>query len=1083
MAHVLERKTRAILAYLVVTQKLHHRRALWRLFLEETKNPAASFRWHLSRIRRQFGDNVLITDGDEVGVNTAVLTSDLFIFQEVMQQPESYSLGEIKTAVSHYAGDFLDDITLRNSPEFDLWVLGERARLQQLFERGCLYLAYQLIQNNQFDDALPVAQRLTQINPLLEEAHYLLIWLYATVGQPQTALTLFAQCQRLLAELAVEPSQKLVDLRTAISDNLPLPNLQTHRASALTPADRAFDPLFVGREAELQQVKDLIARPASHTVLVESAAGLGKTALIQQCLNQSRDPILKGNCYESTRSISYQPWLPILENQYEQLTRAQIQRIPAVWQSQLAKLLPHRFNAVNTSFDAPDQLYRAIAYLLLEVDQRSKIVFIEDLHWADAGSLELFKYLTAYHSSVTLFLFGSYRTEEIASDSSLLKLPSQANVTVVTLLPMTVSDIEKLVKHDLPLIQGDVAAFVQKIAEDTRGSPLFVKEILHELIGYDYLPDALPIPKSLQTITTHRLQRIPSSSRQVLEAIAILDHPAQFWVAQQISNRTEGETVLGIEDGLNWHLLVARPAAEFDFSHQLIRQVILGELGPIRRQRLHFRAADCFAGQRVPSATLVYHWERAGEAEKTAVYALKAGDEAVKKVAVDEAISFYEKARHHFLDDDTQNQYEATCRLVKLLSEASMLEKLPRYLEELENLAFELDQPKQLAETAVFRAQFHTVGSQFDAAQQAVDDGLAWAEAGGEMGFETELRLLQSTIFLNQGRYDLARPNIEAVLNWYQKQRNRQGQIKAIVSLSNILLNQGHQHEAIKLLNQAIKLSRQIKDPFAESKAISLLSHAHWNLGNYEEIERISQDGIALSEKIGDRSTSARFYNSLAGVYIHRFDYELAIDNYQKALTICEALNIVSGIAVYNNNIGATYMSLKDTKRAFAYLETAVESAKKANNPRLEALALYTLGHTYRMQANHSRAKEVFAEALEIRRQIGLAGQVYITLIQLVQTLLDLDDNTTVKEVFLETQAQFEVQKDELSQYSHRLFHFIAYQYFEREGNVKLLKEHIQQAYDLFQAHLAPLDEAGQTRALADENNQALISAWQKHLA
>ena len=655
---LLERKTRAILAYLAAAETTHSRRFLWELFCQTAKDPAGSLRWHLSRIRRVLSEDILHITPHEVALNTAVAQTDLNFFQQMFHDPTAQSSSALRQAFDHYRGPFLEDVSLKNTPDFDLWVLGERTRTQQLFEKGGVALINQTIAQQNYTRAIPLAHKLLQTDSLLEKAHHQLIWLYAQIGQRESALKQFEHCQTLLQqELAVDPSREILALQTAVRNNLPLPQLMP-KQSAVSEKEvvLATKTDFIGRQAERQQLQDSWSRMRQNgrtTVLVEAVAGGGKTRLVAQfcqTLELGAQAYI-GNCYQSTRTLPYQPWLTVLELWLERLDQKILTQIPLAWQGQLARLLPHLFSSTASTSEQQEHLFRAIAYLFFETRKATTILFIDDLQWADEASLQLFLFLSRYRirtASPTL-LIGSFRGEEVVDNLALQALLNDmerdAQVTRLALSPLTANEVDLLIEqlwpHKRPL--PHLAELKEKLLAETGGNPLFLTELLRELGQTAVLPEQLPIPPSLQALTTQRLQQLPTSSRQLLETLAILDRPIHFDMAQQISGRSEDETITAIEQGLRWHFLESRPSAQYDFSHDLIRQAILQQISKVRRQRLHHRAAATLVQHNQDAATLAYHWEMAGVPAQVATFALQAGDESLAQVAFQDAITFYQK--------------------------------------------------------------------------------------------------------------------------------------------------------------------------------------------------------------------------------------------------------------------------------------------------------------------------------------------------------------------------------------------------------------------------------------------------------
>src|SRR5215216_963983 len=104
----LDRKTRAILAYLAATGHPHTRQSLYSLFCQEALDPAGTLRWHLSRIRRQLRPEIIIVAKETVQFNLQVASVDCNMFQNVLdRQPINTDLEGLANVLDLYRGEFL----------------------------------------------------------------------------------------------------------------------------------------------------------------------------------------------------------------------------------------------------------------------------------------------------------------------------------------------------------------------------------------------------------------------------------------------------------------------------------------------------------------------------------------------------------------------------------------------------------------------------------------------------------------------------------------------------------------------------------------------------------------------------------------------------------------------------------------------------------------------------------------------------------------------------------------------------------------------------------------------------------------
>lgn len=1088
----LNRKTRAILAYLAATGVSYSRRTLWELFCQTAKDPAGSLRWHLSRIRRQLDAGILHVTAQEVTFNTAVAHTDLATFQETLSDPSGQPTEALAKAIDLYRGPFLDNLDLRHAPEFDLWLLAERTRIQQLYEKGGMVLVGHHIQQRQYHEAVSRAQALLQTNSLLETVHKQLVWLYAQTGQRDSALEQYERCRLLLQqELAVEPAPEMQALHTAVRHNQPLPPVV--EASLPVPEMSSILPTksdFVGRETELQQLRaswQNVRQTGGGTILIEAVAGGGKTRLVQEFFHTlpPGHASLRGNCYESTRTIPYQPWLAILETWLAHLKADEISQLAPPWRAQLGRLLPHVFLVTNGVPEQQEHLFRAVAELLLATRNTPPFLLVEDLQWADEASLQLFLFLAQYirRTQSPALLLGTFRSEEVADNAALQTLLHDAwrdgkLARRLVLPPLAAGEVRVLIdllRPDLPQ-DAPLTAIKNRLLAETGGNPLFITEILRELAQTADLPTLLPIPPSLQELTNRRLRRLPASSRQVLETLAVLDRPSPFELAQQISGRSEEETIHAIELGLRWHFLEPHQAGQYGFSHDLIGSAVRRQLSQIRRQRLHNRVANALTQRGADAAILAHHWGMAGNQEQEIHFALLAGEQALNRAAFGDAIHLFQKALAALPPAEKRRRFQATLGIVKAMEATSNVLELPKKLAALADLAEKIAAPAYRAESAQYQANFALVQGELDRAMEITTQGLEWAVAAGDKQREAGLLHVAGKAFRDQGEYATAQTYAERMLALYRATADKKGEVAALGLLGQLHEFQGQHLEASTVLKQALSLSRQLSDPFSTNRIVGILGGTLWNLGEFDEARAIMGDGLAVSREIGDKASEARHHNNLGGLATAVEDYETAVAHYRQALQIAESLQFSQGMALYYNNIGGAYVGLKDKDNALRHLEKAIAIAREAGLPRIEGAAYYTRGCAYRGKDNQAARLEL-EKSLTLRRELGEDFRLLLTLIELAEVCADLQDFDAVKAHLLDAIHLLESLHDQVPQFVHQKYHFAAYRLHTARQDHAAARNHLKQAHAALQQRFSEVDTATRQRLARLPQESAILAA------
>ncbi len=211
--------------------------------------------------------------------------------------------------------------------------------------------------------------------------------------------------------------------------------------------------------------------------------------------------------------------------------------------------------------------------------------------------------------------------------------------------------ILRLLRH----LDSDVRsaeAVAGRLRQATGGNPFFLMETLRALIeAGQQLEDLaaleeLPVPDTVREAVAVRLGRLTPMARQVLEAGAVLGASFAFDVVRQTAGRGEMETVDGLDELVGRQVLVEQ-ADRYQFHHEIIRAAVYSGLGYGRRWLLHRRAGEALeklCGDRTEEIAavapqLARHFEEAGIAEKAVDYLLKAGHNAVRLSAYEEAIA------------------------------------------------------------------------------------------------------------------------------------------------------------------------------------------------------------------------------------------------------------------------------------------------------------------------------------------------------------------------------------------------------------------------------------------------------------
>lgn len=877
---VLRRKVRALLAFLAATGRLHSRSTLADIFCSAAADPAAALRMLLTRLRRQLGSEILVTEDDRVGFARSIASIDLYEFERLLAgNTEQLTFEQLAAVAQLYRGPFLADMQLTDAPEFDLWLLGERARLQRLYEQVLELLVDHAGTAQRPAQALDYAQKLVQANPLREESHARLVQLYAQIGQRDAALQQFEHCRQILQrELAVEPTLEMQQLFAAVA------------SGRLTPGHNAPPPLvettavrnFAGRDTELAELNLLwnAARQGQgHVVLVEAVAGGGKSRLLAELARSTGAPLLRGTCSELARALPYAPWIDVIEQRLAMDDPAVLDKLAPVWTAYLLRLVPGLAARLGQAAPAVppttgselERLFTAVGEFLFHLPQTPPlIVCIEDLHWADEATLRLFHALASRIERCAALLIGTLRPEEVREQPLLpslvdgltprglrrLRLPPLDSAAVV--------DLSQTLWPALSVAARTAAA--ERIVQATGGNPLYIVEMLRELAGHAAPPSFLPLPASIRELINRRLDRLVAGWRQVIETLAILDSPSTPDQIGRISARSAEETMAALDAGVRLGLL-REPGEDqpwrYDVAHDIIRAAINMSMTAARRLLLHRRIAQDLVGQIALypglAGRIVRHAIAGDDPALVFNWALEAAEQARAVYAYAEALAFLKAGLTAYNRLPARRNRRVARRQTELILRQVLVHEMlgspaQRMVALLESARAQLDQVPDVRLEALYQlAMAITLDLQgrFQEITTVAAQGYDLAQHSGEREIAARCLTMAGNAALTLGHNrDAAERYGRALLIW-QELGHAGGESICLRGVAGAEWNMGHVQAAIDRMEQALAIERLRHDPLSQCRLCYGLA-VTWNYFYYTRCSRAyATEAAELAAQLG----------------------------------------------------------------------------------------------------------------------------------------------------------------------------------------------------------------------------------------
>jgi DNA-binding CsgD family transcriptional regulator/tetratricopeptide (TPR) repeat protein len=417
-----------------------------------------------------------------------------------------------------------------------------------------------------------------------------------------------------------------------------------------TTPHRVLCPTLIGRETELAALDALFGealRGAGRTALIGGDAGIGKTRLLAAFLAKGRSSgaqVLHGQCIKAEARRPFGPFVDSLRGVTE------IHRGP---------------EPQADTFTDPDVRYRSLrsfASTFVDLTRRAPIVLaVDDLHWADEGTLELFAYLAQALQDRMALLVGTYRTDELHRRHPLrpvlTDLARARLADTVTLDKLSVDETSEMVRATLGLARAVPRELVQTIHERCEGNPFFTEEILKALVetkrlvhrdgGWHHVgrQGDLVLPSSVRDALQDRFAGLSENARAALRIAAVIGPSFEFALLRQMTRMSDEALTLALREAVEAQLIDESDPSETDvfrFHHALTRESVLGDLLSRERRLLHREVALALEGRDGADAEsdadeLAYHYDEAGMAEQAFRYHDLAGRRAQRLFAFGQA--------------------------------------------------------------------------------------------------------------------------------------------------------------------------------------------------------------------------------------------------------------------------------------------------------------------------------------------------------------------------------------------------------------------------------------------------------------
>jgi DNA-binding CsgD family transcriptional regulator len=395
-------------------------------------------------------------------------------------------------------------------------------------------------------------------------------------------------------------------------------------------------PPLVGREDELRLLLDALhaageGRPAA--VLLGGDAGVGKTRLLVQVVDDAPRPLVvaRGGCVDLGEvGLPYLPFVEALTDLVREVPEA----------GELSGLGPLLAGGAPVHDEVGRlQLFEAVAGALRRAAEQAPVLLVlEDLHWADASSRELLRFLLSRLREERVAVLASYRADDLHRRHPLVPLVAElsrlAGVEHLVLQPLGDEAVRRHVRS-LGELPDDLVGLVVDRAE---GNAYFAEELAQAALE----TGRRDLPTRLADVLLARLSRLSEAALAVVRVAAVagrrVDHDLLAAACAQMGLALDD----ALREAVSAHVLVVGEGSGYAFRHALLQETVYDDLLPGERVRLHGLLAQVL-GSGSPGE-LAMHRERSGDRSGALSAYLEAGEAAMAAGAPHEALAYRERA-------------------------------------------------------------------------------------------------------------------------------------------------------------------------------------------------------------------------------------------------------------------------------------------------------------------------------------------------------------------------------------------------------------------------------------------------------
>jgi len=808
---------------------------------------------------------------------------------------------------------------------------------------------------------------------------------------------------------------------------------------------------FVGRRDELtalMEVASAVRAGASKAIVIEGEPGAGKSRLVHELLTRSEFDdwrIWRANAEVTTRQAAWNIARGLLSAAADRTPHANPAGIRdrlvelAGCQNDLdriaaSSLLGMPVDSAEWAETTPEHRSRLMRDLFARAllgacrtDSRPTALVVEDLHWADTESREAIDRLMSHGGAGALLVLATERPRAertIAGDIERIFLP-----------PLAVNETNQLLRGIIGAAP-ELDRLKRRIVEHTGGIPLFVEEVVRQMIASEFLVGSdgnyapqhplqqIGIPPTVQGVIASRIDLLSEGARALLQVASVMGNGASEQEILAVREAAGDPADSNFDELKHAALLRAVPGQTGDeilFAHDLIREVAYSGMLRARRRQLHRCALDYQVALGVGRENLLYRHAAGAEDWHAAVgYARRAAAEAAEQSAYWNSLEYSDAAiaalsRLPATEQNVQLQIDLRLEARPAFGATAQLKRLLSYAEDARLRAQSIHDQRRTVAASIQKILALTFVGTPDEALPVADETLKLAGALGAPELDAVTRY-----FAGQANYMAGNYRHASILMAEASERlpptmglarsATTGTISALIKVlqSTSLASMGSFDDAAICASDAARIAALTDRPYDDAACAYGLGYAALLQGRLAEaVEIVAPRFNAVREQ------DIYFFvpvlgNLLGQAFAGLGRTEEALRALNESQSVATRLSYVGALIGISLSRAVTKMSAGDFDGAEALLRPCLENTRQQGYRGIQAnAARYSALLGAKRGAEPAEVEQLFAEAIDVAAAIEARPALALSRLSLAEFWIGTGQSNTVIPVLRQAREEF----------------------------------------------------------------------------